>query len=74
MSEFDPEKEVYLGDGLYFSWDGFAFTLRAPREFGDHYVVLEPEVLAAFDNFRERVRDHYMRPKTSTSPTSVDDS
>jgi len=34
--------EEYLGDGLYASFDGYAITLRAPRENGDHYVVLEP--------------------------------
>ena len=29
-------KEVYLGDGLYASFDGFGVTLRAPIEHGDH--------------------------------------
>jgi hypothetical protein len=46
--------EVYLGDGLYASWDGFAFTLRAPRIGGDHFVVLEPEVLDEFKSFVKR--------------------
>ena len=43
--------ETYLGDGLYASRDRFgAITLRAPRGAdGDHFVVLEPQVLAAFD-------------------------
>ena len=39
-----PETETYLGDGLYASYDGFMIMLRAPREAGDHYVGLEPEV------------------------------
>lgn len=39
------EKETYLGDGLYVSFDGFAFVLRAPRQNGDHWVALEPEVI-----------------------------
>jgi hypothetical protein len=31
------ERETYLGDGLYCSFDGFAYTLRAPRGIeGDH--------------------------------------
>ena len=30
----------YLGDGLYASFDGFMFTLRAPRRPGDHWVGL----------------------------------
>jgi len=46
-------REVYLGDGLYASFDGFMFVLRAPRGAdGDHWVALEPRVLAAFDEFR----------------------
>lgn len=28
--------EVYLGDGLYASHDGYQIKLRAPREGGDH--------------------------------------
>jgi hypothetical protein len=50
-------KETYLGDGLYVSYDGFRFILRAPRESGcgDHWVALEPEVLKAFDDFRKKV-------------------
>lgn len=38
-------KETYLGDGLYASFDGWQIILRAPRETGDHWVGLEPEVL-----------------------------
>jgi hypothetical protein len=45
MSE---REESYLGDGLYASFDGFMFTLRAPREDGDHWVALEPQVMEAF--------------------------
>lgn len=40
--------EQYLGDGLYASFDGYQIILRAPRENGDHWVALEPAVLAAF--------------------------
>jgi hypothetical protein len=47
-------EETYVGDGLYASFDGFAFTLRAPREHGDHYVVLEPQVLASFIAFTKQ--------------------
>jgi hypothetical protein len=42
------QSDVYLGDGLYASFDGFQFVLRAPREGGDHWVALEPQVLQAF--------------------------
>jgi hypothetical protein len=40
--------EFYLGDGLYFKYDGEAIWLRAPRETGDHVVALEPETLMHF--------------------------
>ena len=43
--------ETYLGDGLYASFDGYAITLRAPRENGDHVVVLEPDVYKAMIDF-----------------------
>jgi hypothetical protein len=49
-------KEIYLGDGLYASFDGFAFKLRAPRVGGDHEVFLEPDVLVAFENFVKAIR------------------
>ena len=35
------ERETYLGDGLYASFDGWQVKLRAPREGGDHEVFLE---------------------------------
>ena len=60
-------KETYLGDGLYASFDGFMFTLRAPRVEGDHWVGLEPEILRAFDEYRKRVIEeieHERRSKT----------
>ena len=48
--------ETYLGDGLYARFDGFTVWLRAPRLHGDHFVALEPEVLAAFLAFVEKTR------------------
>lgn len=49
-------KETYLGDGLYASDDGFQIALRAPREVGDHFVYMEPEVISAFIRFLETSR------------------
>jgi hypothetical protein len=46
-------EEVYLGDGLYASHDGFQIILRAPRMGGDHYVALEPQVYRALVSFVE---------------------
>ena len=40
--------ETYLGYGLYASFDGYQFKLRAPRLEGDHEVYLEPYVLLQF--------------------------
>lgn len=48
-------RETYLGDGLYALDDGYAITLRAPRAGGDHEVVLEPRVLAAFLEWLRKV-------------------
>ena len=45
-------KEVYLGDGLYASYDGYQIMLRAPRGFDvDHEVYLEPSTLQSFQNY-----------------------
>ena len=49
-------EETYLGDGLFASFDGFQFYLRAPRSEGDHIVALEPEVLTAFLAFVQRAQ------------------
>jgi hypothetical protein len=40
-------EETYLGDGAYATFDGYGISLRAPRDTGDHVIVLEPEVLGA---------------------------
>lgn len=48
-------EETYLNDGLYASFDGFMFVLRAPRDGGDHWVGLEPKTLEAFDRYRREV-------------------
>lgn len=51
-------KEKYLGDGLYASFDGWQFCLRAPRENGDHFVALEPKVLTSFLTFVTETQDN----------------
>lgn len=57
-------KKTYLGDGLYASDDGFMITLTAPRENGDHYVVMEPDVFLAFMLFLEKNRGIFLeKPK-----------
>lgn len=49
------ERKVYLGDGLFAHFDGYQIILTAPRDDCDHYVALEPEVLVAFDIYRENL-------------------
>ena len=51
----DRNKETYLGDGLYVSFDGWHVVLRAPREYGDHFVSLEPDV---YRSLRDWIRSH----------------
>jgi len=43
-----PKNERYLGDGLYGSYDGWQFKLRAPHFHGDETVYLDMDTLAAF--------------------------
>lgn len=43
----EQNKETYLGDGLYISFDGMHIILRAPRLDGDHWVGLERPVYRA---------------------------
>jgi hypothetical protein len=44
-------KEIYLGDGLYAAFDGYAIILRAPREHGDHWVSIEPDMFSILQKF-----------------------
>ena len=50
-------KEEYLGDGLYVSFDGWQFRLRAPRPEGDHVVFLEPSTLNAFNQYVRKAHE-----------------
>jgi hypothetical protein len=54
-------KEIYLGDGLYASWDGFMLKLRAPREDGDHWVGLEPAIYLDFRKFGDECLEDLQR-------------
>ena len=54
------ENYSYLGDGVYVEWDGMHFVLRT----GDHRdshcdnkIYLEPYVLHALDQFKERIEN-----------------
>jgi hypothetical protein len=75
--------EVYLGDGLYASFDGFQYCLRAPRGTVDHVVYLDSATMGAFDEFRKgiasanraRTTEHYDNELSKTQrsvPSPVD--
>jgi hypothetical protein len=49
------EREQYLGDGLYCSFDGWQVKLRAPRDGGDHEVFLDAATLQAFMQFLDQL-------------------
>lgn len=62
-NDCEPDKEVYLGDGLYASFDGYNVILRAPRAGGDHWVGLEPSVIREFMRYlRGLGNDPSMQP------------
>lgn len=48
--------EIYLGDGLYASFDGYHIILRAPRDGMDHYVYMEPSVYDALGDYVNALR------------------
>lgn len=49
-----PEREEYLADGVYISFDGWQIRLRAPRGEGDHVIFLEPGVYVSLQNWLDR--------------------
>lgn len=48
-------REIYLGDGLFASFDGWQVKLRAPRPGGDDVCYLDPGTLASFLEYIKRV-------------------
>lgn len=63
----DMAGEVYLGDGLYASYDGWMVVLRAPRDGGDHWVGLEPRVLEEFLRYIDSLRKRQLQ-EIATEP------
>ena len=42
----EPESTIlYLGDGVYASFDGYQIWLSTQREIGQHIIALDPFVL-----------------------------
>lgn len=52
-----PGERAYLGDAVYVKFDGYAVELTTEDGIAvTNRVVLEPEVLVAFEAFVERLR------------------
>lgn len=50
-------KPIYLGDGLYASYDGYQIRLYTERGIDNvHEVFLDGHTLAAFEKFVEAIR------------------
>jgi hypothetical protein len=49
-------KRAYLGDGVYAEFDGYHIWLSTQREEGEHRIALEPDVMAALNEFRDSLR------------------
>lgn len=48
-------QENYLGDGLYFSFDGEQIKLRAPRDGGDHVVYIEQTTFSSLLRYIRKI-------------------
>lgn len=57
QTQMNHAKETHLGDGLYASFNGYQFILRATRADGVHWVSLEPQVLQQFDLYVKRTME-----------------
>ena len=53
----EKDKEVYLGDGLYASFDGYQIKLRAPTGLNDQEIYLEPKVYNNLIKFVDDLHD-----------------
>ena len=49
------EKETYLGDAVYASFDGYQIWLRT-GDSGNQRIALEPAVLNALDDYRKHLQ------------------
>lgn len=47
--------QMYLGDGVYASFDGFNIWLRTERNGRVHEIALEPEVLGLLTKYADAV-------------------
>jgi hypothetical protein len=55
------DQAVYLGDGVYASFDGFAIVLDLREQDNTTRIVLEHEVFEALIAYRDKVYDKRAR-------------
>lgn len=71
MPEFE-KREMYLGDGVYASYDGYhiVLDLRGQKMPGHPLtqIALDPEVLDTFDHFREIIKKLKTKEDNNVSP------
>ena len=61
------QREIYLGDGCYASFDGYQIRLRAPRKGGDHVVFLEQLTLDALFDYVKALREQRADEASATA-------
>lgn len=73
------DKESYIGDGVYASFDGYQIILRTPRyptggvtAAEDYWIALEPPVFAALLVFKQDV-DAAIKEHVLGKPTQAED-
>lgn len=50
----------YIGDSVYIEDNGYGVTLTTENGFGpSNTVIMEPSVIHAFQNYLERMKQHY---------------
>lgn len=66
-SKMEESGTVYLGDGLYASFDGYQIQLQAHNgEYATNTVWLDPSVLTALDKFQDSLRARGLLPPRQT--------
>lgn len=61
--EYPKIEDVYLGDGVYASFDGYQIVLDLRGQNSTTRIALEPDVLNALDLYRKNILDAYDNPK-----------
>ncbi len=51
------EKETYLGDGVYASYDGYHIVLQLSAQVPIHRIALEPQVIERLESYIEAVKE-----------------